>query len=63
MNRHGQVAMRGWVESEEDWNKLPLQDDEVLVQVKAIGLKDRDFIMAEGNLYGHDLGTECAGLI
>ncbi|KAK9442056.1 lovastatin nonaketide synthase [Metarhizium brunneum] len=44
INRHGQVAIMGWVESEEEWSKLPLQDDEVLVQVKAIGLMDRDFI-------------------
>lgn len=52
------------------WEEVPaplgdsaLADDEVLIEVRAIGLSRRDHLAATGKLDDLDLGTECAGII
>ncbi|KAK2617040.1 hypothetical protein QQS21_000134 [Conoideocrella luteorostrata] len=50
-----------FVEDEPDLSAL--QDDELLVAVKAIGLTFRDYLVAAGEVDQANLGTECAGVI
>lgn len=42
---------------------VPLEADEVLIEVKAFGIDFRDFQTATGQLNTKDLGTECSGVI
>ena len=48
----------------EDTNALQeIASDEVMVQVKAIGLSFRDYHIAAGRLNENDLGMECSGIV
>ncbi|KAL4745366.1 hypothetical protein BDW72DRAFT_198715 [Aspergillus terricola var. indicus] len=48
---------------EESPHILPLEADEVLVQVKAVGLSFRDYLVFSGQIDQQDLGLECSGVI
>lgn len=45
-----------------DWDDLP-KPDEVLVQVRAVGLTSRDYQIASGQLNEESIFTECSGII
>lgn len=59
----GQLNKLEWVETEETPEISRLGDDEVLVQVRAVGLTLRDHLIAGGQLNETEFGTECAGII
>ncbi|KAL4993611.1 putative polyketide synthase [Aspergillus recurvatus] len=48
---------------EESPHILPLEADEVLVQVKAVGLSFRDYLVFSGQIDQQGLGLECSGVI
>ncbi|KAI1370346.1 chaperonin 10-like protein [Hypoxylon crocopeplum] len=50
-----------WLESEDQDQQL--SDDDVVVQVQAIGLTFRDYLIAKEQLNETDIGTECAGIV
>ncbi|KAI0972147.1 lovastatin nonaketide synthase [Xylaria arbuscula] len=53
-----------WVDCDENYpSTVLLRDDEILVQVKAIGLTSRDHLVVSGQLNEVELGTDCAGTI
>ncbi|KAI1496239.1 lovastatin nonaketide synthase [Biscogniauxia marginata] len=52
-----------WAESDEINDEVPLEEDEVVVEVRAIGLSSKDYLIASGQLNELDLGTEGAGVI
>ncbi|RYO81820.1 hypothetical protein DL764_009708 [Monosporascus ibericus] len=59
----GHLNTLEWIESEKQLCEFPLLDDEVDVEVKAVGLTFRDHLVASGQLNALELGTECAGII
>ncbi|KAL8782131.1 MAG: hypothetical protein Q9213_005665 [Squamulea squamosa] len=59
----GHLRSLEWMSSENSPNESALQDDEVLVEVRALGLTLRDYLVASGRLNELKLGSECAGLI
>ncbi|KNG87291.1 putative polyketide synthase [Aspergillus nomiae NRRL 13137] len=48
---------------EEPLDTHALSDDELIVEVKAIGLSFRDYLAAIGELDNSELGMECAGIV
>ena len=54
-----------WKESDDEGLRgaESLNPDEVVVQVRAIGLTFRDHLVASGQLDESELGTECAGVV
>ncbi|PHH91885.1 hypothetical protein CDD83_9906 [Cordyceps sp. RAO-2017] len=57
----GNLETLEWTEDESVYGEPALNDDEVLVRVRAVGLTDRDYLVASGQLDDRDLGIECAG--
>ncbi|KAI1211883.1 lovastatin nonaketide synthase [Annulohypoxylon truncatum] len=63
--KHLNTAGCQWVEEEvtEKSDAVHFNDDEVLVQVRAIGLTFRDYLVITGELDQVGLGTECSGVV
>ncbi|KAL2759081.1 hypothetical protein ACRALDRAFT_1040872 [Sodiomyces alcalophilus JCM 7366] len=59
----GHVDTLGWFEDTAEWDTSRLAANEIVVRVKAIGLTDRDLLVASGKLNERDLGLECAGVV
>ncbi|KAI1758450.1 KR domain-containing protein [Xylaria castorea] len=58
----GNIDSIQWVDIDEQDRKLPF-DDEIIVQVRAVGLTYRDYLIAKGQLNETNIGAECAGLV
>ncbi|KAI1819535.1 lovastatin nonaketide synthase [Xylaria intraflava] len=58
----GNIDSIQWLEIDEQDKGLPYSD-EIIVQVRAVGLTYRDYAMAKGQLNETNIGSECAGLV
>ncbi|KAK5996306.1 Highly reducing polyketide synthase azaB [Cladobotryum mycophilum] len=59
----GDLKTLQWIEIETRSDEVPLGDDEVIIQVRAIGLTERDSFIVNRQLNDQDLGVECAGTV
>ncbi|KAJ6145233.1 hypothetical protein N7470_009128 [Penicillium chermesinum] len=48
---------------DEDQQKVPLADDEVEIEVRAVGVNFKDCLIALGRVPAETLGNECAGIV
>jgi NADPH:quinone reductase-like Zn-dependent oxidoreductase len=65
VQKPGEVATIEWREEVTDVENIELGEDEVIVDVKAIGLSERDRLVVSGML-DHETAletTECSGII
>ena len=59
----GHLNTLEWMSYEGALDQSLLDKDEVVVEVRALGLTLKDYLIASGQLNELDLGTECAGII
>ncbi|TGO26315.1 hypothetical protein BPAE_0062g00360 [Botrytis paeoniae] len=59
----GQLETLQWISNGNESASKPLDQDEVLVEVRALGLTPRDHLLVSGQLNDLGLVTECAGIV
>ncbi|KAH9893811.1 lovastatin nonaketide synthase [Xylariomycetidae sp. FL2044] len=62
LGKPGDIDSLQWLE-EVGPNQQPVEEDELLVRVRAVGLTFRDYLIAKGQLNETNLCTECAGVV
>ncbi|KAI0438674.1 lovastatin nonaketide synthase [Xylaria telfairii] len=58
----GDIDSVQWVETDIQ-DDTPPQSDEITVQVRAVGLTYKDYLIAKGQLNETNIGAECAGIV
>ncbi|KAI1288881.1 lovastatin nonaketide synthase [Xylaria venustula] len=58
----GDIDLIQWFEMDER-DSLPPCRDEISVEVRAVGLTYRDYLIAKGHLNETNIGSECAGIV